>query len=150
MSVFQPHVTVATVVIDDQGRFLLVEEHDKTTGMPVFNQPAGHLEADESLPEAALRETREESGWEVTLTACLGVSLHTAPGNGVTYCRVSFLASPETELQGLELDPDILARHWFTYDEIIERSDRMRSPLVIATIERYLAGHRYPLDLIYP
>ncbi|WMR35883.1 NUDIX domain-containing protein, partial [Metapseudomonas otitidis] len=56
---WQPHITVATVV-EDQGRFLLVEE--EADGRAVLNQPAGHLEADETLPQAALRETLEETG----------------------------------------------------------------------------------------
>ena len=67
-----PHVTVATVV-EQGGRFLLVEERDKQTGELVFNQPAGHLEPGETLTQAALRETVEETGWDVELTAVLGV-----------------------------------------------------------------------------
>ena len=73
MSDWQPHVTVATVVFDG-ARYLLVEERDKTTGKPVFNQPAGHLEARETLFQAALRETREETGWEVMLEGVVGVA----------------------------------------------------------------------------
>ena len=63
---FTPHVTVATIV-EDNGRFLMVEE--LADGQAVFNQPAGHLEADESLIQAALRETLEETGWDVELTS---------------------------------------------------------------------------------
>ena len=55
---FTPHLTVATIV-EDNGRFLMVEE--LADGQAVFNQPAGHLEADESLIQAALRETLEET-----------------------------------------------------------------------------------------
>jgi len=60
---WQPDVTVATVVVRD-GRLLCVEE--RVNGALVINQPAGHLEPDESLADAALRETREETGLEVT------------------------------------------------------------------------------------
>ncbi len=63
MSTWTPRVTVATV-IEREGRYLLVEERDKSTGKLVYNQPAGHLEQGESLAQAALRETREETGWE--------------------------------------------------------------------------------------
>ena len=84
---FTPHVTVATI-IEDQGRFLLVEE--MADGRAVFNQPAGHLEADESLMQAALRETLEETGWDVELTGVTGIYLYTAPSNGVTNHRVCF------------------------------------------------------------
>ena len=57
---WQPDVTVATVVVHD-GRLLCVEEEANGRGL-VINQPAGHLEPDESLPDAALRETLEETG----------------------------------------------------------------------------------------
>ncbi|MCC5402513.1 NUDIX domain-containing protein, partial [Staphylococcus aureus] len=64
-----PHVTVATVVVRD-GRLLLVEE--AIDGRQVLNQPAGHLEPDESLAAAACRETLEETGWTVRLSAFIG------------------------------------------------------------------------------
>ena len=86
---WQPHITVATIV-EDNGRFLFVEEvkNDKR----VLNQPAGHLEANETLRDAAIRETLEETGWDVELTGVVGIYLYTAPSNGVTYQRVCFAA----------------------------------------------------------
>ena len=88
---WQPHVTVATLV--QQGdRFLMVRE--LIDGEVRINQPAGHLEADETLAEAALRETREETGWQVELTGVVGIDLYTSPTNGVTYVRTTFIAHP--------------------------------------------------------
>lgn len=145
---WHPHLTVATVVHRD-GHYLLVEERDKQTGAVVFNQPAGHLEPGESLAQAALRETREETGWEVTLAGILGFSLYRAPSNGETYYRSSFLATPLGPLEGATLDPDIIATHWFSGEELRAISDRMRSPLVLADIERHRRGTLYPLDLIH-
>ena len=49
----------------------------------VFNQPAGHLEAGESLADAALRETLEETGWDVELSGVLGIALYTAPATAL-------------------------------------------------------------------
>jgi len=88
---WMPHVTVAAVVFRD-GRYLLVEEID--AGRRVLNQPAGHLEPDETLVEAARRETLEETGWEVEIEALLGASLFTSARTGVAYFRTSFLARP--------------------------------------------------------
>lgn len=145
---WQPHITVATVV-RQADRYLLVEERDKRSGALVFNQPAGHLEPGETLFEAALRETREETGWEIKLRGLLGVALYTAPGNGVTYYRNTFLGDPLHAIAGAGIDPDIHRVHWLDYEEIRANSARMRSPLVIAAIELERGGRVYPLDLIH-
>lgn len=147
MQTWAPHVTVATV-IEHNGRFLLVQERDKTTGAMVFNQPAGHLEAGESITAAALRETLEETGWEVELTGVLGVALYTAAANGVTYYRTTLVGKPLRELEGATLDPDIHATHWLDYQEILTSAADMRSSMVISDIERYRSGKIYPIDLI--
>jgi 8-oxo-dGTP pyrophosphatase MutT (NUDIX family) len=148
MQRWTPHVTVATV-IEDSGRYLLVEERDKVTREMVFNQPAGHLEPNETVEQAALRETLEETGWEVALTGILGTALYTAPSNRTTYYRTTFLARPISAVEGAVLDADIHAIHWLDYEAIIENSARMRSPLVLASIEQHRRGICYPLDLIY-
>ena len=148
MSDWAPHATVATVIEDD-GRYLLVEERDKFSGELVFNQPAGHLEPNESLVEAAVRETLEETGWCIELSGVLGIALYTAPGNQVTYLRTTFVGKPICRAEGAKLDPDIHAIHWLDYEEILSNSDRMRSPLVIASIERYRRDTIYPVDFIF-
>ena len=142
---FTPHVTVATVV-EDQGRFLLVEEIAE--GRQVLNQPAGHLEADESLLDAALRETLEETGWEVELTGVTGIYLYTAPSNGVTYQRVCFAARPLRQRPELALDEGIIGPRWLTREELEARREQWRSHLVARCIDDYLAGGHYPLALI--
>jgi 8-oxo-dGTP pyrophosphatase MutT (NUDIX family) len=146
MKTWYPHVTVASV-IEREGRFLLVEE-DTAEGR-VFNQPAGHLEPGESLTEAAVRETLEETGHRVRLDGILGMALYTSPANGVTYHRTTFFGASLDTVEDRELDAEIVAVHWLGLAEIRKQSDRMRSPLVLASIEQYLAGQRWPLDLIY-
>jgi len=143
---WQAHVTVATVV-EDNGKFLLVEEFDN--GQLVFNQPAGHLDPNESLIEAAKRETLEETGWTVDIQGIVGVGLYTAPSNGVTYFRTAFFAQPVAHDAARKLDEGIVRAVWLTLDEIRAESARMRSPLVPQVIEQYLAGHRYPLSMIF-
>ena len=142
---FTPHVTVATIV-EDKGRFLLVEE--LADGREVLNQPAGHLEADESLTQAALRETLEETGWEVELTAVTGIYLYTAPSNGITYQRVCFAARPIRHRDELPLDDGIIGPRWLTRAELTEQPQRWRSELVMRCIDDYLAGSRHSLSLI--
>lgn len=140
------HVTVATIV-EDQGRFLLVEELSADKKQ-VFNQPAGHLEANESLLQAAARETLEETGWDVELTAVTGIYLYTAPSNGVTYQRVCFAARPVRHHPERALDEGILGARWMTRDELAAQPERWRSHLVLRCIDDYLEGERFPLSLI--
>lgn len=139
------HVTVATVV-EDAGRFLLVEEEKQ--GRLVLNQPAGHLEPGESLIEAAYRETLEETAWRVDIQGVIGIGLYTAPSNGVTYYRTAFHARPLQLEAGRALDTDITRAVWLTLDEIRAEQARLRSPLVLDAIEKYLDGHRHPLSMI--
>ena len=148
MSQWIPHITVASVIERD-GQYLMVEERDKTTGKLVFNQPAGHLEEGETLVAAARRETLEETGWIIEITAIVGIALYTAPGNGVTYYRTTFLGTPLKAVANAVLEPDIHAVHWLDYEAILTNSAKMRSPLVLAAIEQQRRGIRYPLDLIY-
>ncbi len=148
MGDWHPHVTVATVVLQDD-RYLLVEERDNYSGALVFNQPAGHLEQGETLVQAALRETLEETGWEVELQGVLGIALYTAPANHITYCRHTFLGRPLRQRHAAAPDADIHRVHWLDYGEIIALSARMRSPMVLAAIEQQRRGSCYPLDIFY-
>ena len=145
MRSFQPHVTVATIVEKD-GQFLLVEEYDQSSIF--FNQPAGHLEAAESLIQAAERETLEETAWEVEVVNLLGIDLYTAPANNVTYFRSTFIANAVKFHPERALDEGIIQAHWLSLKEIQQRSKQLRSPLILDTIERFLNGHQYPLSLL--
>lgn len=140
-----PHVTVATV-IELNGRFLLV--HERSDGQEVYNQPAGHWEENETLADAALRETREETGWDVELTHLIGMSHYISPINGFTYLRISFAAKPLNLTPNAKLDTDIIEAVWLTHEEIKTKQSRLRSPLVLNDINRYQVGERYPLSLI--
>ncbi len=142
---WQPDVTVATVVVSD-GRLLCVEE--RVNGRLVLNQPAGHLEPDETLADAALRETREETGWDVRLTAFLGAYQWKAPETGRHYLRFAFAAEPERHDPGRPLDEGIVRALWMTPQELQDAQDRHRSPLVWRVVADHLAGHRSPLDLL--
>lgn len=150
MSRWTPNSTVATLVYDGE-RFLLVEEYDQQErpGTPVLNQPAGHLEPDESLIEAAERETLEETGWLVEVQAYLGLYINTAP-NGITYHRHCFIARPLSEVPDAVLDEGIIGARWLTFEEILiaEQAQRLRSGMVRPCCEDYLAGRSFPLEVI--
>ncbi len=139
-----PHVTVATVVVRD-GRLLLVEE--AIDGRQVLNQPAGHLEPDESLAAAAVRETLEETGWTVRLSAFIGTYQWTAP-DGTPFLRFAYAAEPVSHDPGRPLDDGILRALWLTPAELKADPGRLRSPLVWQVVADYLAGQRHPLCIV--
>ncbi len=139
------HATVS-VVIERDGRFLMVEEEAEQ--QRVLNQPAGHIEPDETFIQAAQRETLEETGWQVQPKAILGIYAYTSPTNGVTYHRTCFIAEVIQHFPETQLDQGIIAATWLTLDEIKQQQGKLRSPMVLRCIEDYLAGRAYPLDLI--
>lgn len=140
-----PHVTVATVIERDN-RFLMV--YEDADGKLVYNQPAGHLDPDETLQQAAIRETLEETGWTVKLTGVVGVNLYTAPSNGITYCRTTFIAEAISQDLSRKLDTGIIEAVWLTYEELVEHKDQLRSPMTLQIIEEYRAGRRFPLEVV--
>ncbi|HEY0332208.1 MAG TPA: NUDIX hydrolase [Stenotrophomonas sp.] len=139
-----PHVTVATVVARN-GRLLVVEE--RIDGALVINQPAGHLEPGESLQDAAVRETREETGWDVRLTAFIGCYQWQA-GNGEHYLRFAFAAEPVSHDPAQPLDTGIERAVWMSAGELQADRARLRSPLVWQVVADFLAGRRFPLTLV--
>ena len=148
---WQPDVTVATVVVRG-GRLLCVEEHASGSGANgrglVLNQPAGHLEPDEGLAEAALRETLEETGWDVRLTAFIGAYQWKAPETSRHYLRFAFLAEPLLHHPERPLDEGIERALWLTPAELRAERARHRSPLVWRVVADALGGRRQPLSVL--
>lgn len=142
---YKPNSTVATMIQKD-GKLLFVEELDN--GNTVFNQPAGHLEASETLIEAAKREVTEETGHTCEITHYLGLYTYTAPSNDTTYHRHCFIGQSTAYDKNAILDDGILGIKWLTLEELI-KSGQARSPLVIKCAEDFLSGKSFPLDLIY-
>jgi 8-oxo-dGTP pyrophosphatase MutT (NUDIX family) len=137
-------LTVAAI-IERQGRFLVVEEWDKVTGLPVINQPAGHVEPGESLLDAVRREVREETGLTFTPEAIVGLYPLRA-ANGSDYFRVCFTGTVPADAQAIPEDPDILRCHWLSREELIAAS--LRSGWVLRCLDDALAGRRFPLNLV--
>ncbi len=143
--IWKPNVTVAAVIERD-GKFLLVEEH--TSQGIRFNQPAGHLEADESLLAAVTREVLEESAYSFTPQHLLGIYHWHAPESETTYLRFAFSGTTTDHDPQRKLDDGIIRTVWLSPDEIRAIQERHRSPLVLRCIKDYLAGKRYSLDLL--
>lgn len=143
---WKPNATVAALV-EREGRFLLVEE--RINGELKLNQPAGHVDQGESILHACIREGLEETGHHIRPTALVGIYYWTPPERPeLTYLRFAFAVEVLGVEEGYQLDKGIERPVWLTYDEIVARREQHRSPLLLACIDDYLTGRRYPLDLI--
>jgi len=142
---WKPHSTVATILEQD-GKLLFVEEMD--SGRLVYNQPAGHIEENETLIEAAVRETLEESAHQCEITGYLGLYTYTAPSNGISYHRHCFVGTATSYDPKAKLDKGIAGSCWLTVQDLID-SNKARSPLVIKCAQDYFNRQHYPLELIY-
>src|SRR5690554_6501400 len=132
---FTPHITVATVIEKD-GRFLFVKEHAEER--VVLNQPAGHLEMDESLIQVAIRETLEETGWDVEIAHLVGIYLYKAPNN-TTYQRVCFAGRALQQRKNHPLSEEIISPVWLSREELLEQRELWRSPLLLRSLDDYIS-----------
>ncbi len=150
---WKPSVTVAAI-IERGGKFLLVEEHTQD-GLRL-NNPAGHLDPGEGTVQACVRETLEETAFHFTPEALVGIYMSrfekAVPGQhaplDITYMRFAFCGTLGDEVAGQALDEGIVRTLWLSPEEIRACVPRHRSPLLLTCMEDYLAGKRYPVDLM--
>lgn len=140
---FKPHVTVACVV-HAADKFLIVEE--TINHRALWNQPAGHLEAAETLTQAAERELWEETGIHAVPQFFLRLHQWIAP-DSTMFLRFCFGIDLEYELPTEPHDSDIDRCLWLTAEQILEAGN-LRSPLVAESIRCYQQPERYPLALV--
>lgn len=143
--IWKPNVTVAAV-IEQNGKFLLVEE--RTSHGLLFNQPAGHLEPNESLMEGVAREVLEESAYRFEPQHLIGIYRWHSAAADTTYLRFAFAGQILAHYPQQALDEGIVRTAWMTEEEVRASQARHRSPLVLRCVEDYLAGKRYPLDIL--
>ncbi len=139
-----PRVTVATVIEDD-GKYLMVEED--IYGEKILNQPAGHLEPGETLIDAAVRETLEETGWHIEVDHLIEFSQWTSPNSKNHYLRSCFAGKALSFNPDQQLDEGIIQAIWMTRDEVAENIDRLRSPLVLHHIDHHINGKKTDTDV---
>ena len=142
---WSPHITVAAVLEKDQ-QFLFVQENiaDKR----VINQPAGHLEDNETLLQATCREVLEETGWYYQPTSLVGIYHWKSPNDAETFIRFCFTGYLIEHDASRELDNVIEQVLWLSMDEVQKRKHEMRSPLVTRCVEDYQSGSRIDLSVL--
>ena len=145
--IWRPSVTVAAV-IERGGRFLFVEE--RIDGRLVLNQPAGHLDPGESLVAACRREVLEETAHAFEPRALVGVYRWHYAAKDLTFLRFCFAGDAGEADAQRQLDKEIVSLHWLTPAELAARRSEHRSPLVAKCVADFLAGRRFPLELLSP
>lgn len=146
MTAIKPKITVAAIC-EDHGRFLLIEE--QVRGRVVISQPAGHWEPTETLAEAVVRETLEESGHTFVPESLCGIYFWQHPDTGATVVRVNFVGRSVGHDPTAPLDTCIERVLWMDRQQMLAAQRRLRNPMVLGAVDDYVAGKRYPLDLLH-
>lgn len=141
----RPDLTVAAITERD-GAFLLVEE--RVGNQLVFNQPAGHVERGESILQAVIRETLEETAWRFVPEALVGIYFWEQPERNRSFLRFAFSGTVTEHDPHRRLDRGIERAVWMPKEQIEQRTARLRSPMVLRCIDDYRAGRRFPLEII--
>ena len=141
------HLTVAAIV-EKEERFLMVEEHSSKLGKNVINQPAGHVENNEAIFDAVIRETLEETAWLVKPLNIVGIYQSFTDGNkeNTQYLRICFACDAIKQTEN-SIDPDITQALWLSASEI-QTLNNARSPMVKQCLNDYLSGKSFPLDML--
>jgi 8-oxo-dGTP pyrophosphatase MutT (NUDIX family) len=142
---WRPDLTVAALV-ERNGKFLFVEE--RVGPRMVFNQPAGHVERGEHLIDAVIRETLEETAWTFVPQALLGLYIWEAPDRQRSFLRIAFTGEVHSHDPHRRLDRGIARALWMSREELVARSQRLRSPMVLKCVDDFIAGARYSLGLL--
>lgn len=142
---WNPEVTVAAIAERDD-RFLIVEE--RISGRLVLNQPAGHLEDGETLIDAVIRETREETAWRFKPDALVGTYLWRNPVDGRSFLRFAFCGAVDDHHAHQPLDAGIQRALWLSHEQLLAQASRLRSPMVLRCLQDYLLGKRQALDSV--
>lgn len=123
---------VAGTLVKHDDKYLLVKENPN--GKEVYNLPAGHVDKDEQLEAAAIRETKEETGYDVRLIKQIGLYHESAP-QSVKHVYLAEIIGGEAHAQ----EGEILEVVWRSFDEIaeLEKTGQMRAPWVFDIISKY-------------
>ena len=140
-----PHITVAAI-IEKNNEFLLVEEY--VDDVLVINQPAGHLEEYETLEEACIRETLEETAYLVKADYLIGIYQERKKNSLDMYLRFCYKCTIIEEKPEIKLDKNIVNKLWLSKDDLMKSSVNLRSNMVLKCINDYYHGHKYSKNII--
>lgn len=123
---------VVGCVVEKDGKYLLVQEKQKKV-YGLWNLPAGHVDKGESLEDAAIRETKEESGYDVKIIKEVGV-YHPTYNRPVFHVYQAVIVGGDLVIQ----EDEILDAQWFTSEEILQMqsNNELRSDWMVDAIQK--------------
>ena len=141
---FLSKITVAAVIKNSDNKFLMVEEN--TSDGIKINQPAGHLEKNETVVEAVIREVKEETGL-VFLPLSL-ISVHQFFLNSSSFFRFNFYGEVDSNSKPFSNEKQILKISWLDESYLEKKKKMLRSKCVLAAINDFNRGLKMPLSTI--
>ncbi len=144
MERYKPNVTVACVINCDD-KYLMVEE--LIDGKLTYNQPAGHLEAFESLNQACEREVWEETGLSIKAQSLINIYQFQARDD-LAFLRFTYACTLDEPLTPKPQDSAIRRALWMTLDEITQLKSQLRSPLVLQCIDDFRQGKLFSTEVV--
>jgi 8-oxo-dGTP diphosphatase len=121
---------VAGVVVKQDSKYLLVQENCPGTKVHgLWNFPAGRVERGDTIEETAIKEAKEESGYDVKLIRKIGIFQETAEQPSAHVFEAMIVGGKLGHLAD-----DILDVEWFSYQEIKEMKDKLRGGWVTGVI----------------
>ena len=140
-----PHITVASI-IKKNNEYLFVEEY--INDKKVLNQPAGHLEEHETLEEGCIRETLEETAYDLEVDYLIGIYQERKKNSLDMWLRFCFKCNILEEHVDRSLDKNILRKLWLPKKELTSSNFLYRSDMVLKCIEDYEKGVKYPKEIL--
>lgn len=132
-------------VIEKNGKFLLVQEA-KESCRGMWSNPAGHLEDNENLLDAAKREILEETGCQVELTGVLQIANRVLKDDtllGIIFCAKLLEENISYNKK------EILDVKWFSYEEIISMKKEIREfDWAKSCLDNFRENNIAPIDIV--
>jgi ADP-ribose pyrophosphatase YjhB (NUDIX family) len=153
--IFSQTFCVVGAIIEKDGKIILVQESDaKRADHGKWNQPAGWLDVGENPLEAVKREVEEETGFNFTPRAILGIyslvreDLNT-PEKGIPHAiKIIFIG--DTDFSNPKaLHDDVSSTKWFSPEEIeAMNADTLRDADIKKEVSDYFNGLKFSLDIL--
>jgi ADP-ribose pyrophosphatase YjhB (NUDIX family) len=118
-------------VIEKDGKFLLVQEK-KPEVRGLWNLPAGKAEKNLTLEESAIKEAKEETGFDVEIIKQIGI-YHKKENKSIKHAYKAKIVGGELKIP----KDEILDAKWFSFEEIknLNKQNKVRDDWIFEAIK---------------